>query len=137
MPPIVTLAVLCKRTSREADGFETLHSIVDGLTILDEGEAAIQLRGVVKVLSDEPGEYPLRAVVMSPTGRPASFDFRQPVTLEAWEPREWLLDLEIRPDEEGLYWFVVEVGQGPATRVPLAIRWVPDSARARRRARPE
>lgn len=130
MPAKVILAVLCKSVSKDDEGYMTIHQVVDAAMLLDDGPPGVDLMGVVKLVADEPGEYPFRAAVVSENGVLASEEFRLPLELQPGL-RTVVMDLQVQPVEAGFYWFEVEVGQEPVTRIPLAILWAPDSPRSR------
>jgi len=130
--PFVTRAILCREVRRDEEGSTSLIQILDAITILDEGLTELPMMGVVRVFAESAGEYPFRAVVVSPSGKVASTDFRLPVRFDEDETdREMLLDLVLRTEEEGIHWFQVSVGAAAPTRVPLEVRWAPDVRRAR------
>jgi|SRR5215510_5048594 len=135
MPPLITLAVLCKRISQDDDGLFTLHGLADSIILLDE-TGPLYLFGVVWLLPQESGDALIRAVVLSPSGEKASNEYRPALRLEAGIPKKLNFEFAVEPYEEGLYWFVVEVGQETVARFPLGVRWAPDSAQARRQKPP-
>ncbi len=125
----VTMVVLCREVRQNSEGFIDLLGVVpDSIVLIDEPPGELRLTAVVRVFAEAAGEYPFRAGFQSPRGAAAGpliewgMDFHHPET-----SREVLVDVEFRPDEAGLYWFVVSVGPGTATKVPLEVRWAPDS----------
>jgi hypothetical protein len=133
--PIITVAVLCRRVSSDHEGF-TLHGIADAVTLLDE-EGPLNIFGMVWVFPDESGPYSVRALVVAPSGEIASNQYEMTVKLQAGVPAKWNFEFEVEAQEEGLYWFLAQVGPETEARFPMGVRWAPDSAQARRRRQPD
>ncbi len=121
MPAKVLVAALCKRTSQNEEGYLSLHSIVHGVTILDEGPAGLDLLAVVRVMSDEQEICPFRLAVVSPSGSLASPEVRMDLDLGRYRPKTMSFDIQVQPEEEGFFWLEVEVGEEPMTRIPLGV----------------
>ena len=83
--PIVTLAAFCKEVQHDGDGFASIIGILEQILILDEGPADLWLTGVARVYAEDVGEYPFRAVILAPSGKVVSTDFRVPLRFDAPE----------------------------------------------------
>ena len=125
----VTMAVLCREVRANPEGFLDLLGVVpDSIDIISEGEAGLRLMAVVRVYAEVAGEYPFHAAVLSPSRRLVAPPYVSTATFDAAKTsREVTFDLVVHPNEEGTYWFVVSVGPASVTKVPLVIRWTPDS----------
>jgi hypothetical protein len=131
------MAVLCQsvRDSEDSGSSIDLIGVVppEGIIVIDEGPASIELMCAVRVFAETPGQYPLTVSVLLPSGRPADEPIQWPAMTfsEPETSRDVLVDVIVETEEEGLHWVLVSVGQGSLTKVPLAIQWAADSRRAR------
>jgi|SRR5215470_6454266 len=129
----ITMVVLCREVRQNSEGFLDLVGVVpDSIVLIDDAPGELHLQAVVRVFAEAAGEYPFRAGFQSPHGGVAGsliqwgMRFDQPET-----SREVVVDVEFQPEADGLYWFVVSVGPGTATKVPLEVRWAPNSCPAK------
>ena len=105
----------------------TLHGVVNNLMILSGGPARLNLVGVIRVMSEEPIEVPLRAEVRAPSGLPVSPPVNAVMALPAYKSQTYIFPMEVLPEEVGIYRFVVEVDSAPAASVPVIVQWAPDA----------
>jgi len=133
--PYLTLAALCERALQEADGTLSLIRLIDRVQInlaatTAPGVAmptipaapAIPLTFAVALKSgDFSGSQMLLVRIETPSGFKVP-DYRQKVTFEGEDRGATIvIPMQFPAQDEGVYWFVVELGDVVMTRVPLRI----------------
>jgi hypothetical protein len=130
----LNFAVICEKVLREADEVLSLIRIVDQLTVtvmtppgVDAPQKVLPTASVPLIFAvgfksaGYVGPVPVRLRVETPSGSTLPyFETNQPVT-EGSGGVNLLLSMQLPVQEEGLYWFVVEVSGDEVTRVPLRI----------------
>jgi hypothetical protein len=129
--PYVTMATLCEKVLREADGVISVIRSIDRLMIQAQGEEVpaelpqgqVSTTLVVCLKADDArGRHPVSVEVQLPSGAtlpPQTVD----VMFEG-EERGVNLILNIQVEAmEGLYWFDVSVNSQLLTRVPLRLMY--------------
>lgn len=134
--PYVNYAAVCERVLREADGVLSLIRIIDQvtLTITTATPAGVEIPAallpappitvtfVLGLKSGEPMEaVPVKIRIDTPSGfKWPEFETTADLTGEE-RGAAIVLPLQIPAQDEGVYWFVVEVSGEVATRVPLRV----------------
>lgn len=135
--PYLMHAVVCERVLQEADGVLSLIRIIDrmslnrqvtGLTGATEpapplqAPAAFPLTFAISLRSGGfQGSLPLRVTVKTPSGFKWP-EFQVSVFFEGDDRgANVLLPMQFPLQDEGLHWFVVELGGELLTRVPLRV----------------
>lgn len=131
--PYLQYAVLCERVLREADGVLSLIRIVDRVTVtvLPPGSVPSEvvlpppLVGLTLAIGLKSGDYsgavPVRVQLEAPS--PLNWpDFETSAELGGQEEgAAVVLPMQFPVQDEGVYWFAVEVDGEVVTRVPLRI----------------
>jgi hypothetical protein len=135
--PYLSYAVICEKVLHEADGVLSLIRIVDHVTVTvvvsapPGAQAASGLIPPVPPISvtfvlglksgDFTGSVPVKVWIQPPT-RARWPEYETSVTLEGEENgANVILPLQFPGQDEGIYWFVVEVSGETLTQVPLRI----------------
>jgi len=133
--PYLNFAVICEKVLQEADGVLSFIRIVDHLTVTMTipAEADVPQEGVppeppvvvtfvlgLKSASDI-GPVPVKVRIETPSGLTLpEFETSQPVGAED-RGINIVLPMQFPAQDEGVYWFAVEVSGTLVTRVPLRI----------------
>jgi hypothetical protein len=135
--PYLNYAAVCEKVLHEADGVLSLIRIVDRITVtvivpaLPGAQAAPSLIpsappiSVTFILGLKSGDFigsvPVKIWIETPTGARWP-EYETSASLEGQERgANVILPLQFPVQEEGIYWFVVEVSGETLTRVPLSI----------------
>jgi len=128
--PYVQVAVLCEKVLQEKDGAVSIIRIVDRFTVMVAGPAApdemppgtIHTNLVVTLKSGFlKGRQNLRIVPTTPSGKRLS-ELSTGVLLEGDDRGvNAIFDLRLPVNEEGLYWFDVQLDEQLLTRIPLRL----------------
>jgi hypothetical protein len=133
--PYLSIAAVCERTLLEKDEVISLIRVIDRLTVL----TTVTAPSGVEVAIPVPPPLPITLVVCFKSGNfrgslplairietPSSFrwpDFQMEVLFEGDGDRgsQFVLPMQFPAQDEGLYWFVIELGGEEMTRVPLRV----------------
>lgn len=133
--PYLSFAVICEKVLQEADGVLSFIRIIDHLTVTITVPAGADVP--LEVVPPEPpvavtfvlglksasdiGPVPVKVRIETPSGLPLpEFETSQPVGAED-RGINIVLPIQFPAQDEGVYWFAVEVSDTVVTRVPLRI----------------
>jgi hypothetical protein len=128
--PYVALAVLCEKVLVEKDDVLTAVRIIDKLTLqlppagMPEGmKPAIQITGLIGLKSgDAVGDFTLRLNITNPLGELRKDVITLPVKLLGGDHgQNFVINLGLGIENEGVYWFDVMLDDEVLTRTPLTI----------------
>jgi hypothetical protein len=125
--PHVGVASFCERVLVEADGIFSLIRLFDTLSVppepLMQGELNLTLFVVLKSGPAARGPYDLVITVTSPTGRQIEATPHSQIELGGDEQGAAItVQIRMRPDGMGVYWFDVKVEGTAITSVPLRLQ---------------
>jgi len=131
--PYLSYAVLCERVLRETDDVVSLIRIVDRLTVtafipVPTPPAFIPpapLINITLAVSVKSGEYSGTVPIRVRLDPPSQFDWPAFETFVELRGKEQgatiVLPMQFPAQDEGIYWFAVEIAGELSTRVPLRI----------------
>ena len=125
--PYLQVATICERHILEADGALTLFRIVDRFTVsgqtADMPSTVLAFTLVITFRSGPMrGRLPLRVQPINPSKKELpAMEF--PLVFEGDDERYsgFTGMIQFPVDEEGLYWFVISLGEVEYTQVPLRV----------------
>jgi len=136
--PYLTAALLCEKVLQEADGTLSVMRIADRVQ-LQNAPPGIQLAppppGVqppipifqlacLVALKSGPlvGDYTLGLTLFSPSGKVQGIPIKQPMKLLGKDQgQNFVINLVMSAEEEGLHWLHVTLGDMELTRIPLMV----------------
>ena len=129
--PYLIVAALCERILEEKDGVTSLIRIVDRFIVGVTGPAAPEqmlssLLTPVLFLAFKSGQYrgslPLKLTMDNPVGVEKEIGIMS-VLFEGDDDRgsNVKVQLQFQPDQPGLYWINVSLGDDVMTRIPLRV----------------
>jgi len=135
--PYVNYAALCERVLHEADGVLSLIRIIDQVTVTITAAGPVGVEVPAALLPPAPplaitfavglksrkrmGDVPVKIRIDTPSGFKWP-EFETTVKLPGGERGAGIvLPMQIPAQDEGIYWFVVEVSGEVVTRVPLRV----------------
>ncbi|MDA2930703.1 hypothetical protein MYX84_12290 [Acidobacteria bacterium AH-259-O06] len=132
--PHLIAAILCEKLLSEQDGVKSAIRIVDRVTHAVIGPdvpdkmppVPVNFDLLVKLKTgDRPGKYEMRVTMVNPRGQDVQ-SFSQTVKLEGGPNRgmDLRLNLNLRLDQEGIYWFEIWCDDFLMTKTPLEIMYI-------------
>lgn len=125
--PYLSYAVVCEKALHETDGVVSLIRLIDRVSVSvpeSDGDLAPPV-AVTIAIGVKSGGFRGETRVGLRVETPNSLvwpEFEAPMQLDGGESGGAIaLGLQFPAREEGLYWFVVEIGDEEATRVPLRV----------------
>lgn len=128
----LNFAIVCEKVLHEADGVLSFVRAIDKITIATPADietpsgifipAAIPLTIAVGMKSSGYyGPVPIRISLETPTGLTITGYEAIPTILEDDRGLNVIVTLQFPVQDEGTYWFIVEVSGEAVTRVPLQV----------------
>ena len=126
----ISAAFLCEKVLQEKDGVLTAVRILDKMTFqlppggLPEGaKPAIAMTGLVGLKSGPTvGEFTLKVGVTRPNGEKKHDVITFPVSLLGGEQgQNFIINIGLGIEEDGLHWFDVMLDDELLTRIPLVV----------------
>lgn len=137
--PYLSSAVLCEKVLVEQDGVKSAIRIIDRLIRTVSGpeppeqmepfDHELTLLVIIKS-GWARGAFPFKVVLVKPSGESPA-PFQQTIYLEGEEDRgvDVIVNLRIRFDLAGIYWFEIYLSNTCLTRIPLRIIYMPQIRR--------
>ena len=126
--PYISAALLCERVLIEKDEVITAVRVIDKVSIkadaLPEGlKPAIMLTGLIGLKSGPAvGDFILRLSVIPPSGEVKPDLLTLPANLKGGDHgQNFVLNLGLGIESEGLYWFEVFLDDVSLTKIPLTV----------------
>jgi|SRR3990172_5065939 len=133
--PYLSAALLCEKVLIEQDGVKSAIRIIDRVTRTAVGPSPPEemapfeheIALFVRLKSGwARGSYPLRIRFVKPDSESLLPPFQSTIPLEGEEDRgaDVVVNMKLRLDMPGIYWFHVELGDIRLTQVPLRVIYI-------------
>lgn len=129
--PFLSTAVLCEKVLQEKDGVASVIRIVDRFIITASGAQppekmppwTITTTAFLSFKSGfAKGSQTVKLIPRDPSGRPIAPEVLLPVFFEGDDRgANLIVNVSLRIEEEGLYWFDVLLGERLMTKIPLRV----------------
>jgi len=135
--PYLKIAAFCDKVLQEQDGVISLIRVIDQINSTAKGPGApkemppldYQIFAVISLKSGSArGKHTIAIKQESPAGLMISPAFEQQVVLEGEERgHNLVVNMQLKFDEEGLYWFHVLLDDELLTKMPLRVTYLRSS----------